>query len=162
MRKHTATLFAVFVLLAAAPGGAADDASTQGEITEIRHGGSAGNQGAVDQLTIRTRNGETRQLLLGRSDSCPGCFRVGDRVRAQVMAGDDQGAAQRVRSMKVRRTGETLAFRNESGELVRTRSRSEHGAGQASANGAGANQRERMHQSGAQGACGGRTRHRSR
>ena len=127
MKQKTLVTFVVFVLLFVGVTAAVDTTSTQGKVLEIQRGVSVHDQGEFDRLTIRTRDGETERLLLGQSGSCPDCVMVGDRVRAQLMNGDVSGATRRVRSLQVRRTGETIAIRNEAGELIRERTR--HGVG---------------------------------
>ncbi len=138
MGRKITTILAISILVVIGSAAATNSNSTQGEVLEVQHGVSVPDQGEFDRLTIRTRNGETQRLLLGRSGDCPDCVMVGDRVRARVMAGDESGTARRVQSMQVRRTGERFTFRNEAGELTRERTRSGKGAGAGSANGRGA------------------------
>ena len=163
MNKKITVMFAITALLFIGTAAAEDAVATKGKVLEIERGVSVQNQGEFDRLTIRTQNGETERLLLGRTGSCPDCVQVGDRVRAQVMAGDGSGTQQRVQSMKVRRTGQTTDFRNESGELLRTRSRSGEGTGAGtsagSANGRGGRGNDGGQQSGTR--SGSRTRSRS-
>lgn len=139
MRNKLIGTLAIAAFLAAGAATANETTAVQGEVIAIQHGVAVQNQGELDQVTIRMRNGETRQLMMGPSDSCPGCVQVGDRVRAQVMAGTGSETARQVRSMKVRRTGETIAVRNEAGELIRSRTRSgaETGSGAAYRRGGG-------------------------
>jgi hypothetical protein len=109
------------VLLTALPAAADDPTRITGEVVGMRHAVSTASQVELDRLTVRMRSGEIRHLLLGETGSCPDCVVVGDRVRVRVMAGEPTGEPWRIRTMQVRRTGETLTFRNEAGELVRTR-----------------------------------------
>jgi len=155
MKQKTLVTFVVLTLLVVGASAAVDTASTQGEVLEIQRGVSVSDQGELDRLTIRNRNGETEHLLLGQSGSCPDCVMVGDRVRARVMSGDMTGNGRRVRSMKVRRTGETIPFRSESGELIRERAHRADGTGAGSANGHGCRRQNGTHQSGTRRGQGG-------
>lgn len=134
---------------------AADDAvKIRGEVVGVQRGGPAQGGGEPDRITVRTRDGETRCLLLGEAGSCPGCVEVGDRVRARVMAGEPVGAPLRVRTMRVRRTGESLTFRNEAGELVRTRDRRQEQSGTDPADAGRVRQQHRGQEPGARGGSG--------
>jgi hypothetical protein len=157
MKNHVTGKLAVATLvLAAVPAlQAADEtAAIKGEVVGFHPGGKIEQGFEPDRITVRTRGGETRDLLLGEPGSCPDCVRVGDRVRARVMNGDPAGAPLRVREMKVRRTGESFTYRNEAGELVRTRARSREGAGPGSHGSSGSGPAHRSRQSGARGGGG--------
>ena len=162
MSKKMTAILAVSTLLILGSATARNSNSAQGEVLEIQHGVSVPDQGEFDRLTIRTRNGETQRLLLGRSGDCPNCVMVGDRVRARVMAGDESGAARRVQNMQVRRTGERYTFRNEAGELTRERTRHGRGTGEGSAHGRGACGNGGNRHSGARRGHGGSGYHRNR
>jgi len=110
----------------------AGQADVRGEVVQIRRAEQVGNHGELDQLTIRTRTGETRRLLLGEPGSCPASLETGDQVRVRTMAGDGGSEGQRVRAMYVGRTGESFKFRNKSGEMVRTQTRLRDGSSAAS------------------------------
>jgi hypothetical protein len=99
-----------------------------GEVLDVGTETVAGQTGALDRITIRTRSRETQRLLLGQAGSCPACYRVGDRVRARVMTGDPATGPRRVRTMEVRRTGESLTFRDGAGNAIRTRVRTRDGS----------------------------------
>ena len=157
MKKHMTGKLAIATLfLAAVPAlQAADEAvAVKGEVVGFQPGGKVEQGFEPDRITVRTHSGETRDLLLGEPGSCPNCVRVGDRVRARVMKGDPAGAPLRVREMKVRRTGESFTYRNEAGELVRTRTRARDGAGSGSYGASGAGTGRRTGQSGARGGGG--------
>jgi hypothetical protein len=130
--KRIVPVLAMMLLIPAVTGAGDDDASTiQGEVAQVHENVRTRNGGEFDELTVRTRQGEQMRLRLGRAGGCPDCVRAGDRVRARVMAnGPDDGALD-VREMKVRRTGETHRFRDESGGLVQTHQRSRTRTGSA-------------------------------
>lgn len=113
--------------MAMTPGAAAEDETTvKGEVIQVHQRVRTQNGGEFDELTIRTRQGEEMRLRLGASGECDGCFQEGDHVRARLMQGEPADGAHAVREMKVRQTGQTYQFRNESGELTQARHR--HGA----------------------------------
>jgi hypothetical protein len=159
MKRSIAGIIALAAVLAVGTAAAVEAASTRGEVLEVRHGVSVPDQGEFDRLTIRTRNGENRDLLLGPSGSCQDCVRVGDRIRARVMAEDSSGPTQRVREMRVRRTGETISFRNENGDLIRERARRGDGTAAGSTGGRGGQGNQARHQGHA--GSGAQTRSRS-
>jgi hypothetical protein len=123
----------------------------RGEVVEVLQ--QTRNGGEFDALRIRTRQGEEMRLLLGDAGSAAG-LQAGDRVRARLMAGDPWDQGYPVRSMRVRRTGQTLQFRDASGNPVRDRShvrdRSRDGSGSGSS--WQLRSRSRMHEPGT-GAC---------
>jgi hypothetical protein len=147
MRNHRTTkriaAMAAFLVAAIPTSVAAGRSDVRGEVVEVRRAAQAGNPGELDQLTIRTRSGETRRLLLGEPGSCPASLAAGDQVRARVMAADGAKQSQRVRSMQVRRTGESFRFRNKSGEMVRTQNRLHDGSNAALGNGEQSRRQER-------------------
>jgi hypothetical protein len=131
MMIRTATSLALLILpsLVAPSIAAADDPlEIRGETVAIRQAVATQDAGDLDRLTLRTRAGETRHLLLGEAGSVPEEVRVGDRVRVRVMAGEPAGEPQRVRTMRLR-GGESYTFRNEAGELVRMRAQRQVEAG---------------------------------
>lgn len=154
--QETTKLVLVILSLAAvsAPLAANDAVKIRGEVVGVQQGVPAQGGGEPDRITVRTRDGETRCLLLGKAGSCPGCVAVGDRVRARVMAGDPMGEPLRVRTMRVRRTGESLTFRNEAGELVRTRARRQEQSGTAPADTGRVRQQHQGQEPGARGGSG--------
>jgi hypothetical protein len=156
---ETAKLVLVTLSLAVVSGSlAADDTvKIRGEVVGFQRGGPTEVGGEPDRITVRTRDGETRCLLLGEAGSCPGCVDVGDRIRARVMVGEPIGEPLRVRTMRVRRTGESLTFRNEAGELVHTRARRQEQSGADSVDAGRVRQQHRGQESGARGG-GGRGR----
>jgi hypothetical protein len=95
----------------------------RGEVVAVRQLERTGNQGALDELTVRTKNGQMHRLVLGEAGGCVDCVRVGDRIRARVSGGEVEGSAQRVRSMQVKRSGERFAFGESAGQgsVQRTR-----------------------------------------
>lgn len=159
MKQKTLVTFVVFALLVVGVTAAVDSNSTQGQVLEIERGVSVHDQGEFDRLTIRTRDGETERLLLGQSGSCPNCVMVGDRVRAQLMNADASGATRRVRSMQVRRTGETIAVRNEAGKLIRERTRQGEGSDAAASNHCAGSRHEGRRQAGTRHGSGGNGYH---
>lgn len=147
---------AAFVgLLAAAtipcPAASEPPEEVRGEVVEVMQ--STRNGGEFDALRIRTRQGEEMRLLLGGAGTAAG-LRAGDRVRARLAAGGPSDQGYPVRSMRVRRTGQTLQFRDASGNPVqdrlRDRDRSRDGSGSGSS--WQIRSRSRLHDPGA-GAC---------
>lgn len=131
----TATVVALVAFAVAAPISAEErpaQRSIRGEVVAVRQIERTENRGALDELTVRTRNGEMHRLVLGEAGACADCIRVGDRVRARVMAGEPAGSAQRVRTMRVERNGERFAFGGASGQgsVQRIRQADRTGAGQ--------------------------------
>ena len=112
------------LLLAALPTALAQEEpppEIEGTVVKVQQRVRTENGAEFTELQIRTREQQMMQLRLGETGSCVDCVREGDQVRARLMGGDAQGEPQRVRSMKVRRTGQSLDFRSESGDLVQTR-----------------------------------------
>lgn len=116
-RTTTRAALTVLALATAVTTSAARNPETEirGEVVAVRQSESTQNAGALDELTVRTSQGETQRLLLGQAGECIDCVRVGDRIRARVMAGEPAGAAQRVQAMRVERSGEKYTFRNAGG-----------------------------------------------
>ena len=85
-----------------------------------------------------------------------GSVREGDQVRARLMGGDARGEAQRVRSMKVRRTGQTIDFRSATGDLLQTRDqvRLRDGTGDGVPDQDRIRARDRVHEPGTGGGSG--------
>ena len=114
---------------------ARDETTVKGEVVQVQQRLRTANDGEVDQLRVRTRQGEELRLQLGRAGSCPGCVQVGDQIRARVRTGADGQPAQ-VQSMKVRRNRAMYGYCLESGDLIRqqdrTRARDGSGAGNRS------------------------------
>lgn len=161
-----------------------EETVVEGEVVQIRNQVRTHSGGEVQQIMVRTRQGEMKQLQLGDPSACTGeCLQVGDQVRARVMtqtrtqsrietqadtaaasAGDvaatASGEALAVRSMKVRRTGQELTFRDASGDLLRTRSRAKDGTGAGS--GDRMRTRDQIHEPGTGGGSGSGTRGGSR
>ena len=125
-----AFLTAVAVLLALPAGlsSLAEEppAKIQGEVIQVMQRVQTANAGEMDALRIRTRQGEEMQLLLGKAGSCPDCVQPGDQVRVRLAASGPTDGGYQVRTMQIRRTGETLEFRNAAGELQQVRSRNRH------------------------------------
>jgi hypothetical protein len=89
------------------------------------------NRDELNELTIRTREGQELRLLLGRGP-CDACPRVGDRVRARLMkevhAADEPQLCD-VRKLRNLTRHEQLRVRDRSGNLVTTRHRARLGDG---------------------------------
>jgi hypothetical protein len=130
--KSTLTALLVFSLagmLATAPASAKRAyQKVKGEVIKVEQHVRTRNGGEYDRLTIRTRQGEEMRLRLGEGGACEGCFREGDRIRARIRAGEGPQADCQVRSMKLRREGRMLAFREEGGRMIRVQDRSGPGA----------------------------------
>jgi hypothetical protein len=183
MLERSVTVIALLaVLLPAAASALARPAGSDGEVVEgtvvqIRNRVQTGNEGELQQITVRTRQGEMVQLMLGDPEACPGeCLMVGDQVRARIatrtrtrshrQVGSPEeagGEPARVRSLKVRRTGQEIALRNAAGELIRarvqTRVRAQDGTGAGTSAGAAGprgGDRDRTHAPTRGGRRGGR------
>jgi len=117
---------AVLLAIIAVSSAIAGDAPTKikGEVIQVMQHAGTGNAGELDSVMIRTRQGEQKRLLLGQSGTCEGCVQVGDQIRAQLSAGGSTDGGYQVQTMKVRRTGESLQYRNDAGELLQTQTRS--------------------------------------
>ena len=111
----------------------------KGEVIKVERQLQTPSGDAYDCLTVRTRQGEQLRLHLGEGGACEGCFQVGDQVRARVQervqervqtraqervqTGEGSQMEYQVRSMKLRREGHMLAFREQGGQLVRVQGR---------------------------------------
>jgi hypothetical protein len=109
----------------AAPAGLAQESpnKVKGEVTQVMQHVRDSDGGTLDAVMVRTRQGEQHRLLLGESGSCDGCVQVGDRVQMRLMDGGSSGEAHQVCSMRVKRTGESIQFRDDNGSLVGAQSR---------------------------------------
>ena len=125
----SAAVLAVLLMALGAPSIAAGDApdKIEGEVVQLMQ--QTGNAGELDTLMIRTRQGEQMRLALGEAGTSEGRVQVGDRVSASLASGEPIEQGYRVRSMKVRRTGETLQYRDASGQMLQTQTRSRIHAG---------------------------------
>jgi hypothetical protein len=121
--SRAVTVFVVLLIALGAPSMAASDtpAKIEGEVVQVAQ--HTGNAGELDTLMIRTRQGEQMRLALGQAGSSEGRVQVGDRVAARLCAGAPSEQGYPVRSMRVRRTGETLQYRDASGQMLQTRTR---------------------------------------
>jgi len=151
-RTGTACALAVLLLALGIPAALAGGSprTIDGEVVQVMQ--QTENAGELDALMVRTSQGEQIRLLLGQGGSSAGHVQVGDRVRAKLSAGENAGAGYRVQSMKVRRTGETLRYRNAAGEMVQAQSRARYRDGSGS--GAQDRTRARIHEPGS-GDCSG-------
>lgn len=105
-----------------------NETTVTGEVVQVQQRVRTQNDGELDQIKIRTRHGQEMQLQMGRGESCPGCFQVGDQIRARVRSGDN-GQAARVQSMKVRREGSMYSYRFQNGQLTQNQERNRDGSG---------------------------------
>jgi hypothetical protein len=146
----TAAILAVLLLALGAPSMAADDppGKVQGEVVQVMQ--QTGNAGELDTLMIRTRQGEQIHLALGEAGSSEGRVQVGDQVSARLTNGEPTEQGYPVQSMKVRRTGETLQYRDASGQMLQTRTRARVHAqdGTGPATGTRTQTRARVHEPG--------------
>jgi hypothetical protein len=125
--QQTIPLAAILIAVAVVPPLTAQQSeSLKGEVIAVQQ--QTRNQANDQLVTVRTRNGENRQLRL-RDGSCDGsCVQVGDQIRARISRGNS-GESGQVQSMQVRRNGEMFGYSNQSGQLVRTRQRLHDGSG---------------------------------
>lgn len=79
--------------------------------------------GEFDHVMIQTRTGEQMRVRLGAAGTTEGMVAEGDQVRMRLMAGGPVDGAYQARSMQVRRTGESVQYRNEAGEMLQTQTR---------------------------------------
>jgi hypothetical protein len=123
----TAFVIAVAGLLVslAGPGVVAEDTppKIKGEVVQLMQQTGTRNEGELDALMIRTRQGEEMKLLLGAAGTSQGHVQEGDRVSVDLAAGAPTEDGYRVRAMKVRRTGQSFEYRSAEGEMVRTQTR---------------------------------------
>jgi hypothetical protein len=153
--KLAAILAVVLVALGVQAPAAHDDAPgvVEGEVVRLMQ--QTSNQGELDALQIRTRQGESMQLLLGEAGSSAGRVQEGDRIRARLSNAEPDGEAYRVRSMKVRRTGERLQYRDAAGEMLQTQARDRFRDGTGTATQRRIHNRDRIHEPGTGGGTGG-------
>jgi hypothetical protein len=95
-----------------------DTEVVEGEVVAVREAVRTRNEGACEEIAVRTRQRQELRLRLGPAGEEGPCCRIGDRIRARVVAGPAEDGARRVRAMWNRRTGQTLSFRAEDGSLV--------------------------------------------
>lgn len=95
----------------------------RGEVLVVHDATQTGEEGTFQEITIRTRQQEQIRLRLGPATGTPCQCRVGDPVRARVMAGGPGESALRVRALKNERTGEMTRLRSADGVLLRARDR---------------------------------------
>ena len=136
----------------------ADDvpAKVEGEVIQVLQ--RTGNAGDLDTLRIRTRQGEEMRLVLGAAGSAAG-LQAGDQIRARLSNGGPTEQGYRVQSMQVRRTGQTLQYRNVSGDVLQTqlrsRDRDRYRDGTGTGTAAQDRTRARIHEPGTGGCPGG-------
>ena len=108
MHIQTATRVAVILACLGSPVTFTGERTNEirGEIVEVGRYAATDGSSEFDRVTVRTREGETRELLLGEPGSCPDCVMLGDRVRARLMTGGPTDGPRQVRHMRVHRTGE--------------------------------------------------------
>ena len=151
----TAFLIALAGLLAslAGPGIVAEETppKIKGEVVQVMQQTGTRNEGELDALMIRTRQGEEMTLLLGDPGTTQGHVQIGDRVSASLSPGEPTENGYRVQSMKVRRTGQSFDYRNADGEMVRTqtRTRSQNADGTGDATRTQTRSQARIHEPGA-------------
>jgi hypothetical protein len=150
--KTTSTMLLAALLATLPVWAQASIEKVQGEVIQVQQQQQTRNQGEFDQIMIRTRQGEELRLRLGAAGQCGDCVRVGDQIRARVMAGSG-GQPGQVQSMKVRRNGELFAYQNQAGQLLQTRQRLRDGSG--SGQPARDRQQARIHDPGSANCRGG-------
>jgi hypothetical protein len=103
----------------------AQSQTVSGEVIQIEQKVRTQNEGELQQITVRTRQGEQVRLNLGEAGWCDDCVHVGDRVRVRTMRRDSGTAGEplRVRSMRNETTGQKLRVRDRSGDLVQMKDR---------------------------------------
>jgi hypothetical protein len=113
------------VVSLAGPGVVAEDTppKIKGEVVQVMQQTGTQNEGELDALMIRTRQGEEMKLLLGDAGTSRGLVQKGDRVSVDLAGGEPTENGYQVRAMKVRRTGQSFEYRNAEGEMVRTQTR---------------------------------------
>jgi hypothetical protein len=149
MRATKPVAFLAGLLMAlGAPAIVADETpeTVEGEVVRVMQ--QTGNEGELDALMIRTRQGEEMRLLLGRAGTSEGRVQEGDRIRARLASGDPAEEGYRVRSMNVRRTGERLRYRDGSGEMLQAQDRSRDRDGTGGGGRARSRDRARIHEPG--------------
>ena len=73
--------------------------TVKGEVIQVQQSIRTQSSGEIDQIRIRTRQGEEMSLRLGKRGSCNGCLQVGDRIRVRVRT---KGPGQRGTVQKLR------------------------------------------------------------
>ncbi len=103
--------------------------SYEGQVVQVQERVHTENRGELQQITVRTRDGEELRFHLGASGSCPDCVAVGDQVRLRTASKSAVDGALQVRRMAVERSNQMHTFSNRSGELVAVQSRGYAGRG---------------------------------
>jgi hypothetical protein len=156
MRPKAALTFTLVLGLsmASVPAGARQDETTvKGEVIQVQQRARTENDGELDHLRIRTRQGEEMRLQLGKAGTCEGCVQAGDQIKARVRQGTD-GAPAKVQSMQVRRQGALYSYRYQNGELVQNQARPRAQDGSGVGNHNAMRQRQQIHTAGS-GSCAG-------
>ncbi len=153
MKTRHMVVMALALVLALGTLSQAEERTVRGEVVQIVNQQRTNNEGELVQIRIRTRQGEQLQLQLGEAGCLGEGLQIGDRVRARVMNADGAGEPARVRTMKVRRTGQSFTFRTKDGTLLgagdRLRDRARDGSG-----GGQIRDRQRIHDPGTGGCTG--------
>ncbi len=102
-----------------------------GEVVQVRQSVRTENEGALDEIRVRTQQGEESWVRLGLADPSGQQWQVGDKVRARFVGLAKDGQA--VNAVKVHnyRTGRTERIRSGDGTQLRlqTRERLQDGSG---------------------------------
>lgn len=98
-----------------------DTEVVEGEVVAVRQTVRTRNEGACEEIAVRTRQRQELRLRLGPSGEGEPCCQVGDWIRARVVVGPAEDGARRVCSLWNRRTGQAQSFRAEDGTMVAAR-----------------------------------------
>jgi len=154
--KSILLLAALLAMPTVTPATAAEGPTTiEGEVVQVTQSVRTANEGELDALTIRTRKGEEMQLLLGKAGTSAEQFQSGDRIRARLTGDGPTADGYRVRNMKVRRTGQSIAYRDADGAMLQsqTQTRSRNHDGTGSGDQARTRSQSRIHEPGTGGGC---------
>ncbi len=157
MKQERWILGAVFLtILSAATAGAATAAQERGtlagEIMEVRQSVRTENEGAFDEIRVRTREGQDTWVRLGPANRSQERWQVGDRVRARFVGGAANGQAVDAVSARNYRTGTTERIRSGDGTRLRLQTRDRLQDGSGSGTQARERRRDRIHEPGT-GSC---------
>jgi hypothetical protein len=94
-----------------------DKDKVEGTILEMRETAATGDQGPYAEIRIRDRVRQELWLRLGPAEEARDRFRVGDRVRAEIL-GAGPGEAAAVRSIYNERTRERDRIRARDGSML--------------------------------------------
>jgi len=146
-------LFVVPALVSSADSGR--PATLEGDIVDVRQGFAADGAGPFTEVRVRTQEREEQWVRLGRPEDLENAYRVGERIRARVMAASDGAEVRNAVRAQNMNTGRTDRFRGQDAARAGQRDRVRARDGSCSGNPSQVRRRDRVHSPGTGGGSGG-------